>query len=68
MLDILRSQYQFKGYVHLKIMPGAEKDQVERGMQLADRLSINLEAPTAARLAHLAPKKHFTEELLRPLH
>jgi predicted DNA-binding helix-hairpin-helix protein len=65
--DILRKKYQFKGYLHLKIMPGAEKDQVYRAMQLADRVSVNLEAPSADRLARLAPHKIFFEELLRSL-
>jgi predicted DNA-binding helix-hairpin-helix protein len=48
-------------------MPGAEKGQVERMMQLADRVSVNLEAPNTERLAKLAPHKTFIEELLRPL-
>lgn len=65
--DILRHKYQFKGYIHLKIMPGAEKAQVERAMQLANRVSINLEAPNTARLEKLAPRKQFIEELLQPL-
>lgn len=65
--DILRKKYQFKGYLHLKIMPGAEKDQVFRAMQLADRVSVNLEAPSTERLARLAPHKIFFEELLRSL-
>ncbi len=43
--DILRNRLGFRGYIHLKIMPGAEKAQVERSMQLADRVSVNLEAP-----------------------
>jgi predicted DNA-binding helix-hairpin-helix protein len=65
--DILRKKYNFKGYIHLKIMPGAEKDQVYRAMQLADRVSVNLEAPNTERLARLAPNKVFLEELLQPL-
>ncbi|NJD60729.1 MAG: hypothetical protein C3F13_15040 [Anaerolineales bacterium] len=65
--DILRNKLHFKGYVHLKIMPGAEYAQVERAMQLADRVSINLEAPTTATLQKLAPGKRFTEELVQPL-
>ena len=36
--DILRKKHQYKGYLHLKIMPGSEKDQVYRAMQLADRV------------------------------
>jgi predicted DNA-binding helix-hairpin-helix protein len=65
--EILRNKLHFQGYIHLKIMPGAEYSQVERAMQLADRVSINLEAPTSERLEKLAPLKHFTEELLQPL-
>lgn len=64
---ILRKRHGFKGYLHLKIMPGSEKDQVYRAMQLADRVSVNLEAPNTERLAKLAPHKIFIEELLRPL-
>jgi predicted DNA-binding helix-hairpin-helix protein len=65
--EILRKKLGFRGYLHLKIMPGAEKDQVHRLMQLADRVSINLEAPNKERLAKLAPNKNFFEELFRPL-
>lgn len=65
--EILRKKLGFRGYIHLKIMPGAEKAQVEQAMLLANRVSINLEAPNPERLARLAPQKFFTEELLRPL-
>ena len=65
--EILRRKLGYTGYLHLKIMPGAEQAQVERAMQLADRVSINLEAPTSERLARLAPQKVFLEELLVPL-
>ncbi len=65
--DILRHKLGFRGYIHLKIMPGAQKAQVERAMQLADRVSVNLEAPNTERLARLAPHKVFLEELLTPL-
>ncbi len=63
--DILRKKYHFSGYIHLKIMPGAEFSQVERAMQLADRVSINLEAPNSSRLEKLAPHKNFEAELLQ---
>jgi predicted DNA-binding helix-hairpin-helix protein len=65
--EILRDRYAFTGYIHLKIMPGAEYDQIERTMQLADRVSINLEAPTTTALARLAPHKQLVEELIQPL-
>jgi predicted DNA-binding helix-hairpin-helix protein len=66
-IDVLRNKLHYRGYVHLKIMPGTERDQVLRAMQLSDRISINLEAPNSRRLADLAPHKIFLEELLKPL-
>lgn len=64
---ILREKHEFRGYMHLKVMPGAEKDQLRQAMRFANRLSVNLEAPNDKRLAQLAPKKVFLEELVRPL-
>ena len=65
--EILRKKMGYRGYMHLKIMPGSERGQVFRAMQLADRVSVNLEAPNTERLARLAPHKVFLEELLQPL-
>src|SRR6059058_5534094 len=48
-------------------MPGIEYDQLYRLMQLADRVSVNLEGPTQERLNALAPKKDFQRELLNML-
>lgn len=67
-VDILRRKYEYRGYLHLKIMPGAEDAQIERAARLADRLSINLEGANEARLRYLAPKKDFVKELLPPLY
>ena len=65
--ELLRHRYGFRGYIHLKIMPGAEREQVLAAMRLANRVSVNLEAPNTERLACLAPHKVFTEELLQRL-
>jgi predicted DNA-binding helix-hairpin-helix protein len=65
--DILRNKHEYHGYMHLKIMPGSEKEQVRRSMELASRVSVNLEGPNTKRLQMLAPKKVFMEELLAPL-
>jgi predicted DNA-binding helix-hairpin-helix protein len=65
--EILRHRLHFRGYLHLKILPGAEAGQVVRAMQLADRVSVNLEAPNPQRLECLAPRKDFAAELLAPL-
>ena len=66
-IEILRRRYDYQGYVHLKIMPGAEYEQIRRAMQLADRVSVNLEGPTPSRLRALAPQKDFNAELLERL-
>jgi predicted DNA-binding helix-hairpin-helix protein len=65
--EILRRRFGYRGYLHLKIMPGAERGQVLRAMQLADRVSVNLECPSPERLVRIAPTKRFVEELLLPL-
>ena len=65
--EILRRKYRFQGYLHIKVMPGAERDQISATMQYADRVSVNLEAPNARRLADLAPHKVYSEELLQRL-
>jgi predicted DNA-binding helix-hairpin-helix protein len=64
---ILRSNRDFKGYLHLKIMPGAEKDQIKEIMKYADRISINLEAPNSYRLESLSPQKDFFGDLFHRL-
>lgn len=66
-VEMVRHKYDYNGYVHLKVLPGIEYDQLYRAMQLADRVSVNLEAPTQERLNELAPKKEFTRELLTML-
>jgi predicted DNA-binding helix-hairpin-helix protein len=65
--EILRRRYEFRDYIHLKIMPGAEREQIVSSMRLADRVSVNLEAPNIHRLSVLAPHKGFIDELLQPL-
>ncbi len=65
--DIMRNKFHYQGYLHLKIMPGSEYDQIVASMRLADRVSINLEAPNAKRLPYLAPEKNFLEELMKPI-
>lgn len=65
--EILRYRYHYQDYLHLKVMPGAEYDQVLAGMKLSDRISVNLEAPNSRRLYDLAPMKQFADQLLQPL-
>ncbi|MDA8217442.1 MAG: radical SAM protein [Dehalococcoidales bacterium] len=57
----------FRGYIHLKILPGAERAAIERAIQLADRVSVNLEAPGPDRLQRLSAEKRYDnlEQALR---
>jgi putative DNA modification/repair radical SAM protein len=63
--EILRYKYNFRGYIHLKILPGTSKDAIEKAVLLADRVSINLEAPNPRRLKRIAGRKDFSDILLR---
>ncbi len=54
----LREVHCFKGYIHLKTIPDASDDLIERAGRYADRLSINIELPTQAALQALAPEKN----------
>jgi predicted DNA-binding helix-hairpin-helix protein len=65
--ELLRKKYKYQGYIHLKIMPGIEKEQLFESMHYASRISINLEAPNGHRLSLLAPKKTFQSELIEPI-
>lgn len=63
-VEMLRIKHRFGGYIHLKILPGAGFDRIQRAVQLADRVSINLEAPGPERLRQIAPDKDFEGDLL----
>ncbi len=64
--ELVRQKYGFRGYIHLKLLPGAESAHIARAIELADRVSVNLEGPTPERLAVLAPQKRL-DELVGPL-
>ncbi|MBS6735568.1 MAG: putative DNA modification/repair radical SAM protein [Clostridiales bacterium] len=53
----LRTEFHFQGYIHLKAIPGAPPELIEKAGFFADRMSINLEFPTAESLGRLAPHK-----------
>jgi predicted DNA-binding helix-hairpin-helix protein len=58
-LEQLRYTHKFDGYIHVKILPGAEAAQVERVTALATRVSLNLEAPCGDTLTQIAPEKNY---------
>ncbi len=62
----LRHEYGFGGYIHVKAIPGADPRLIEATGYLADRMSVNLELPTAEGLRKLAPSKSRTR-ILTPM-
>ena len=62
----LRREYGFEGYIHVKAIPGAPRELIERTGFLADRMSVNLELPTAEGLKKLAPHKS-RKRILTPM-
>ena len=65
-LQLLRTEYHFNGYIHVKAVPGAPDDLIMRAGYLADRMSINLELPTAEEMKKLAPNKSH-QTILKPM-
>ncbi len=63
---LLRNKYRFNGYIHVKAIPGAAPELIERTGFLVDRMSVNLELPTAEGLRTLAPNKH-RKNILAPM-
>jgi len=55
----LRQEHAFRGYIHLKTIPEASPALIEEAGRWADRISINIELPTEAALAQLAPEKNL---------
>ena len=65
-LELLRNDYHFGGYIHVKAIPGADSELISRLGLLADRMSINIELPSQESLKLLAPDK-TKESILRPM-
>ena len=62
----LRTVYNFQGYIHVKAIPGADPMLIQKAGFLADRMSVNLELPTAESLKQLAPNKN-RKNILKPM-
>lgn len=65
-LKILRHEYKFNGYIHVKLIPGSDARLIEEVVALASRVSSNIELPSDKSLKLLAPNK-TKEKVLQPL-
>lgn len=64
---ILRYRRSFRGYIHLKIIPGASTSAIEEAVSLATAVSLNIETPGANHLAKLSTRKRFIEDIVEPI-
>jgi predicted DNA-binding helix-hairpin-helix protein len=64
---LLRYKHMFKGYIHLKIIPGASDAAIEDALSLATAVSLNIETPGKKHFEVLSDKKDFDKDIVRPL-
>lgn len=63
---LIRS-WGFRGYIHLKALPGVSEDLLKYASNLVDRISVNLELPSKFYLNKICPDKDFDQDLVRPM-
>jgi len=64
---ILRYRRNYRGYIHLKVIPGASANAIEEAVKLSSAVSLNIETPGAKYLAQLSDKKRFIEDIVEPI-
>ncbi len=64
-IRLLREKYNYEGYIHLKILPGATKDYIKRCLEFSDRVSLNIETCSKLRMQELTSTKDYKYDILR---
>jgi predicted DNA-binding helix-hairpin-helix protein len=64
---LLRYKHHFRGYIHLKIIPGASDAAIEDAMSLATAVSLNIETPGQKHFGALSSKKDYERDIIHPL-
>ncbi len=64
---ILRAREGYRGYIHLKIIPGASDAAVEEAVSLASAVSLNIETPGEKHLVKLSKKKSYISDIIEPI-
>lgn len=64
---LLRRRHRFRGYIHLKIIPGSSEAAIRETLSLASAVSLNIETPGAEHCRKLSNQKRFLEDIVRPL-
>ena len=64
---ILRDRHNYRGYIHLKIIPGASDGAIDEALRLASTVSLNIETPGEHRFRQLSDKKEYLRDIIRPM-
>lgn len=64
---LLRKKHGFRGYIHLKIIPGASDAAIEEAVSLSNAVSLNIETPGESNLAKLSEKKKYIRDIIEPI-
>ncbi len=64
---LLRKKHKYRGYIHLKIIPGASDGAIEEAVSLASAVSLNIETPGEKNLAKLSEKKRYIRDIIEPI-
>jgi predicted DNA-binding helix-hairpin-helix protein len=64
---ILRNRHRYKGFIHLKIIPGASDAAVEEAVSLASAVSLNIETTGAKRMRKLSSRKDYIRDIIEPI-
>lgn len=65
--EILRRKYRYRGYIHLKIIPGASRSSIDAALSYASAVSLNIETPGASHFSKLTHQKNYHTDILEPL-
>lgn len=64
---LLRKKHRFRGYIHLKVIPGSSPAAIEEAVSLSSAVSLNIETPGAEYLGRLSHKKDFLRDIVEPI-
>jgi len=64
---LLRGKHAYRGYLHLKIIPGASDAAIEDALSLASAVSLNVEVPKRSAFASLSTRKDYDRDIVHPI-
>lgn len=64
---LLRGRHEYRGYIHLKIIPGASDAAIEEAISLSTAVSLNIETPGKKHYDLLSSRKHYDQDIIRPI-